>query len=132
MRRHALRLACAAGVVAILWWRPLRLLVVRGGSMAPTMAPGDVAVVVRGLVPPPGAIACFADGSGLVCHRVVGFGPEGWTTKGDANALADGRPVGPRRLVGHVVCVLPSGGALARAGLVRSPPEHGLSSGSLR
>jgi signal peptidase I len=88
--------------------RPVRLLVVTGASMRPAMSPGDVAVVVRRMPVAPGDIACFADGSGLVCHRLVRQAFSGWETKGDANATPDSRPVSPERVSGKVVFTIPA------------------------
>lgn len=105
-------------VVVLLATRPARLLVVRGGSMSPAMAVGDVAVVVDRLAVEPGDVACFVDAGGLVCHRVVGRDPAGWRTRGDANGGEDTRVVPRHALVGKVVAVLPFGG-----------PIHGVSSG---
>jgi hypothetical protein len=89
--------------------RPVRVLVVEGGSMLPAMAPGDVAVVVRHAPLSPGAIACFAEGQGLVCHRLVSYSRDGWVTQGDSNARADGRATAPRQVLGRVVWVAPVG-----------------------
>jgi hypothetical protein len=89
--------------------RPVRLLVVEGGSMLPAMAPGDVAVVVRHAPLAPGAIACFAEGQGLVCHRLVSYSQGGWVTQGDANEDADGRSATARQVLGRVVWVAPVG-----------------------
>jgi hypothetical protein len=90
-------------VAALIVVRPVRFLIVTGSSMAPALSPGDLAVVVRRLPLAPGDIACFADGSGLVCHRLVWLGADGWATKGDANEAADRRAVPAARTLGKVV-----------------------------
>lgn len=108
-RRAGLDALLLVVLAAFALLRPVRLLVVEGGSMLPAMAPGDVAVVVRHSPLSPGAIACFAEGQGLVCHRLVSYSPGGWVTQGDANERADGRPKAPRQVLGRVVWVAPVG-----------------------
>ena len=72
--------------------------------MVPALRPGDVVVVspvragdVAELAP--GKIILAADPAHpgqLLSHRLVGFTPDGnLITKGDANAVRDGRPVPP-------------------------------------
>lgn len=112
MRR--LETVLLALLLVLLAARPVRLLVVRGGSMQPAMAVGDVVVVVPRIAVAPGDVACFMDEGGLVCHRVVGRDPAGWRTRGDANGAPDVRVVPRHALVGKVVMKVPSGRPAAR------------------
>ena len=67
------------------------VLIVRGGSMEPTIHVGSIVIVDRGSrTPTVGAAAAFSDGNGaIVTHRVVAIDSAGYETKGDANAKAD-------------------------------------------
>jgi signal peptidase len=70
---------------------PFAVLVVRGGSMEPTIHLGSAVVVDRSdRVPQVGAIVTFNDPTGgIVTHRVVAVGPSSFQTRGDANNSVD-------------------------------------------
>ncbi|HEY7525511.1 MAG TPA: signal peptidase I [Candidatus Limnocylindria bacterium] len=88
---------------------PYEALVVRSGSMAPTIATGSVTIVDRAAqTPEVGDIVSFrtADGS-LVTHRVVGITDAGFLTRGDANPSNDWAPRPPRSVYGTVLVSLP-------------------------
>ena len=93
-------LVCAALPVLFGW----TVTVVVSGSMTPALRVGDVvatAPVSPAEVPrlPVGTIVLVSDPAHpgqLLIHRLVGFNPDGTLiTKGDANAVRDGRPVPP-------------------------------------
>ena len=70
---------------------PYEALVVRSGSMEPTIATGGIVLVDRGArTPSVGSVASFRDPDGsLVTHRIVGLDGSRYITKGDANTTAD-------------------------------------------
>jgi signal peptidase len=90
---------------AVLWWALLcflvllaiprvthfDILIVRGGSMQPTIARGGIAIIDRGARSPSvGDITAFHDPRGmLVTHRVVALKDGGYITRGDANKHDD-------------------------------------------
>jgi signal peptidase I len=93
-------------------WKPF---LVTSGSMAPAMNPGDL-VITEAAGPgeafnPPTIITFRDPGRGLVTHRVVKAervqgGEVRYTTKGDANRVAESGTVGQADLVGSVRFVL--------------------------
>jgi len=110
-----LRRAALAAVGGLVLWSVLPVVigwtatVVVSGSMVPSLRPGDVVVVspagagdIAKLTP--GTIILVADPGHpgrLLTHRLVGFTPNGeLITKGDANAVRDGRSVPPSGLRG--------------------------------
>lgn len=70
---------------------PYDVLIVRGGSMEPTLHVGSIVVVDRSARSPRiGEIVSFHEQDGnVVTHRVVGRDDAGYATRGDANASAD-------------------------------------------
>jgi signal peptidase len=99
-------LAMVAVVVPFaLGWHAL---VMRSDSMAPAVSRGDVLIVSS---PPPsarlgrGTVVVFAEDGRAIAHRIVDVDADGFTTKGDANAVADTRmrTAGEIRGVGRVV-----------------------------
>lgn len=105
------------------WANGWTLAEVTTGSMRPGMAPGSLVVLVP--VAPAdvevGDVIGFRDEGlgGIVTHRVVAVleQPTGrfFTTQGDANPRADGRPVPARALVGEVRWRIAGLGAVADA-----------------
>lgn len=86
---------------------PLRIYVVRTGSMAPTIQPNS-AVVVRAGVYKVGQAITFKTQDGLVTHRLVEQRPDGMlVTKGDANETADPGLTSPADVIGGVVASPP-------------------------
>jgi signal peptidase I len=96
---------------ALVGWRPQ---VVASGSMAPALNEGDVALVdPKARSPRLGQIVEVRDpdvAGGLLTHRVAAVSGGVLTTKGDANAEVDRRPVAPGDLVGTVRLVVPVAG----------------------
>jgi signal peptidase len=92
-----LQLGLVAALVAVIVMlalprvSPFDLLIVRGGSMEPTIHLGSAVVVDRNdRLPVVGSVAVFEDpDSGLVTHRVVRVADGFFETKGDANAFVD-------------------------------------------
>ena len=67
--------------------------VVVTGSMSPAIEPGDLVVCRRAAEYGEGDVIMFRSGASLVTHRIVGDTPDGFTTRGDANNVADIEPV---------------------------------------
>lgn len=103
--------ACAAVALtaALGGWR---LYVVYGGSMAPAIPPGSLALV-QPLARPvrPGEIIAYRAGDRTVIHRVAAPAPRqagmAWLTRGDANPVPDVQAVTAEDIVGRVVLVIP-------------------------
>ncbi|WP_345505964.1 signal peptidase I [Terrabacter aeriphilus] len=77
--------------------------VIRTGSMKPTIPPQSLVVVEKGHYEVGQVVSFVKDGS-VVSHRLVERLADGsFTTKGDANAVADTSPVQPAQIVGGVV-----------------------------
>lgn len=114
VRRVASLMAVAAwGLVAVFYG----ITVVHGGSMEPTIAPGDVVVYRRSAATvSQGDIVYFSHSEwpqGVV-HRVAGVLPDGSVrTQGDANRVADRDPVPRQRIRGVATVVIPCGRAVA-------------------
>ncbi len=115
----------SAGLLVTVWFTlglfPVRPIVIRGGSMRPVFAEGDV-VVVTGIDPrhlKAGQIIAYRNRGGpeTVVHRVCAVRREGeeilFTTKGDAAGRSDPAPVHPEQVVGKVVLVIPKAGWVA-------------------
>lgn len=83
---------------------PFDILIVRGGSMAPTIDRGAVAIVdTRARMPRVGDIASFREPPHkLVTHRVVALRDGGFVTRGDANKANDPLVRRPADVVGTV------------------------------
>lgn len=77
--------------------------VIRTGSMKPTIPPQSLVVVAKGKYEVGQVVSFVKDGS-VVSHRIVERRGDGsFTTKGDANDVADTSPVQPAQIVGGVV-----------------------------
>ena len=81
--------------------------VVVTGSMSPAIEPGDLVVCRRSADYAVGDVITFRSGTSLVTHRIVGSTPDGFTTTGDANNVADADPVPRGAVVGKVVFTVP-------------------------
>ena len=81
--------------------------VVVTGSMSPAIEPGDLVVCRSSADYAVGDVITFRSGASLVTHRIVGDTPDGFTTKGDANNVADADPVPRGAVVGKVVFTVP-------------------------
>jgi signal peptidase I len=115
-RPARIALAAAALLVAALAARSFGGVYVQGGSMEPTLVPGDLVVYRRAPVTAVEGDVVLIARKGWpagVLHRVVAAGVDGtYTTRGDANPTPDRDPVPPGRLLGRAVISLPSGRVL--------------------
>ncbi len=109
-----------SGVMALTVWGVVMLFygatIIRGGSMEPSIAPGDIVVYRRAVsVIESGDVVLFdhPEWPHGVVHRVREVRPDGSVvTRGDANQVADREPVERRRIRGVAVFVVPSGKAV--------------------
>lgn len=96
-------------LVGLSRFTPYETLVVRSGSMEPTIPTGGIILVDRGArTPAVGSIASFREPDGsLVTHRIVGLDGSHYVTKGDANSTIDDyrRPIAAT--YGTVVLTVP-------------------------
>lgn len=107
------------GIVLALAWvmhslvAPVR---VAGGSMEPTLVPGDIALVALDRRPIAGDIALIrAPGHEQVLHRVLELTDGGaLRTRGDANPVADFASVPATHVAGRCIGVVPVGRWLSR------------------
>jgi signal peptidase len=109
-------------IVAIPRLTPLDVLVVRGGSMEPTIAVGSVLVIDRASRSPvEGTITSFRqpDGS-VVTHRVIAVLRGEYITKGDANERPDLDRRAPGEVLGTAVASIPYLGFAIH--ILRQPP----------
>jgi signal peptidase I len=80
-----------------------------GGSMEPSIAPGDLVVASPEARVRPGDVVLFSSEGDLVVHRVVSMRRRReLRTRGDANGVADAAPVRPEDVLGRVILVLPT------------------------
>jgi hypothetical protein len=81
---------------------------VLGGSMLPSVLPGDILVVRRDQDPAPGDIVLFTRDDRLFAHRVVARGPQNeastFLTKGDSLRDVD-PPLASSNLLGRVASI---------------------------
>jgi signal peptidase len=90
--------------------------IVRTGSMAPELNPGDLVIdksASNGYKV--GDVITFRHGQGadLVTHRIIEITPDGIKTKGDANRTADVWTIPPDFVQGVVAFNIPKGGFVA-------------------
>lgn len=114
---EAVSVACVTAALALsplALWTPVS---VGGGSMAPTLAAGDLALVRRDARPHPGDVVLFASaGHGRVLHRVTRvLGDGSVVTRGDSNPIEDFRATPSSAVLGVVVAVVPVGKWIAGA-----------------
>lgn len=86
-----------------------RALIVRSGSMEPTIRVGDIVIVRAGTYQVGDAVAYRvpARDSMIVTHRIVGIKDGAYITKGDANAEVDGWVVNDSNIIGKELFVVP-------------------------
>lgn len=91
---------------------PVDVLIVRGGSMEPSIHIGSIVLVDRSSRDPSvGTATAFRDGNGaIVTHRVISIDANGYETKGDANRAADLGRRTPDQVYGTVVVSIPFAG----------------------
>lgn len=100
------------GLILALQVAGLRLLVVSGNSMAPTIRDGDVVVTARmwgvGAVGDVVLVQRPSDGQ-LLLHRVIEQGDGWWRTKGDASLSPDAERFSDQAMLGSLAAVIPAG-----------------------
>ena len=128
MTRHVGRktLGWAAAILTIAAVVRFDVAVVGGGSMRPSIQPGDVLVYEGRSDAEPGDVVVFrSSGGSLVAHRVLRVLAHGLlVTRGDANPVPDRRCVEPENVEGVVRCVVPLGRvahAIVQAGAAAGP-----------
>jgi signal peptidase len=91
---------------------PYEALIVRSGSMEPTIATGGIVIVDRSARSPTiGAIVSFREPDGsVVTHRVVGIKVGQFVTRGDANRSDDALPRPATSVYGTVMLSVPLAG----------------------
>lgn len=127
--RRILALAAVAALVAVVagaayaWSQGVRLYAVESGSMSPAVHDGDLVVDAPTTATTTyrvGEIITFHPTPGYTTtHRIVAIGPDGITTKGDANRSDDVGFIQPSMIVGREIAVVPYGGYVAT--LFRNP-----------
>ncbi len=107
--------AMLAFVIVALGWSH-GMLYVEGGSMKPSLHPGDLIVYRRiGHEPVRGDLVVFRHDGALVVHRVVRVADDGaLTMRGDANGTSDSEPVDADDVRGTVLVVIPAGRVASR------------------
>ena len=109
-------LIIAAGIaIAVLLLQGKRLFCIETGSMEPNYTVGAMVVVERAefeQLSEGDVITYVISDSTVVTHRLVGIDPVNrqLTTKGDANAIADGAPVSYENVIGRVSFCIPVAG----------------------
>ncbi|HXG43061.1 MAG TPA: S24/S26 family peptidase [Dehalococcoidia bacterium] len=102
----------------------LRLVAVQGSSMAPSLQPGDLALVMPSDSYLPGQVVAYRSrtlGGAVLLHRVQGLDPEGrLITRGDANGFDDSDRPGPEQVMGAMRVRIPGLGRVLQA--VPEPP----------
>jgi signal peptidase len=123
-RRHrraafgALSWLFVAGLIALaassMFGGPVRLVVVRGHSMDPTFATGDLIVVESITAAQVGDIVSYpieaGKGRSHIVHRAIGGGPDGFVTRGDNRETDDPWTPSNGELDGRVALHIPGVG----------------------
>jgi signal peptidase I len=106
----------AAGLFATLsgfGGSPVRVVVVAGESMEPTLSSGDVVLTLRGPTYGPGDVVAYQvpagdpGGGTVVIHRIVRSTPDGFLLQGDNNDGLDPWSPTAREIVGERVLTIP-------------------------
>ena len=104
-------------LVALSRITPYEALVVRSGSMQPTIATGSIVIVNRAARSPTvGAVVSFREQDGtVVTHRIVGIDGGRFITRGDSNRSDDATHRPAASVYGTVVASVPLAGYLIHA-----------------
>ena len=92
------------------------LKMVASGSMSPTIKTGAIVMVKPVSSYKVGDIITFKVGPGkrdIVTHRIIGRKGDGFITQGDANNVADVKPVKKEQILGKVIWSVPYAGYVA-------------------
>jgi signal peptidase I len=110
----AVALLVLVGITAYAWANGVRAYAVDSGSMSPTFNTGALVVdlpVTPATVFHIGDVITFHPTPGYTAtHRIAAIGPEGITTKGDANPSSDVGFIQPSMIAGRVAFSVPYGG----------------------
>jgi signal peptidase I len=124
-----LLVAAVLGVAGWLAGNDLTPVAIYGDSMLPTIAPGDVLLVRRGVAAAPGDVVTYDAETRLITHRLRALATDGsMVLRGDANGFDD-PPVPTDRALGVAERVVPHVGlpvVWARDGRVRAAGAAGL------
>jgi signal peptidase I len=105
----AVTLVTGYGTVDNRWYK---VVAVKGGSMAPTIEPGDLVFIGRADHLEIGDIGVFQVNGKVVTHRVVGINADGtYMTQGDANPTPDRWEGADINVVGRYLFRIPMIGA---------------------
>ena len=119
VRTVAVRVALVALAATAAVWAVCnhRAVYVGGGSMAPALTQGDLAVVRRGAAAVREGDVVLVAKAGWpagVLHRVAAINADGTLVlRGDFNPIADRDPADPASVLGVVTLVVPTGRVLA-------------------
>ena len=94
------------------------LKMVTSGSMRPTIKTGAIVMIKPTLLYKVGDIITFKVGSGkrdIVTHRIISRKGDEFTTQGDANNIADTKPVKNEQIIGKVIFNIPYAGYAANS-----------------
>ena len=121
--KRALKFASVMALISLValgayaWSNGVRFYAVDSGSMAPTFNTGALVVdlpVTRTTVFQVGDVVTFHPTPGYTAtHRIAAIGPDGITTKGDANPSSDLGFVHSGMIAGRVAFSVPFGGYVA-------------------
>lgn len=111
----------------------IRPIVVQGSSMAPTVGPGDLAVVLPQRAYRPGEIVAYRSrdlGGRLVLHRVIAVGDDGrLTLRGDANRWVDSYRPSAAEVIGAMKFKVPLVGELVLRAMGRPDVSAAMAGG---
>ncbi len=106
-------LVLGVGLSGLLGLLTSQVLIVRTGSMAPALQPGDAVVIGPASRPlAVGDIVTYQVQGRLITHRIAGVDGEAFITKGDANEAVDPWKVSPAEVRGSVLLRIPCAGYL--------------------
>ena len=110
-------LVSVIAVVGYAWSQGVRFYAVQSGSMSPTFNTGDLVIdtpVISTTVFSVGDVITFHPTPGYTAtHRIAAVGPDGITTRGDANPSSDLGFIQPGMIAGRVAFSVPYGGYVA-------------------
>jgi signal peptidase I len=88
----------------------IKALIVRSGSMEPTLPVGSLIVTRKADQYQTGDVITFKQQSNFVTHRIVEVADGGYRTQGDANKVADTNLVAPSNSIGKLWFFIPMAG----------------------
>ena len=95
------------------------LKMVTSGSMSPTIKTGAIVMIKPTSVYKIGDIITYQVGPSkrdIVTHRIISQNNDGFITQGDANNVADVKPVKKEQILGKVISTVPYAGYIANFG----------------